>query len=213
MANFSKSSGNSTKDVELIAVKRSNNVAFDQNGKPVAYYVDVMVNNMQANIEKGEGQALPNLYTKQQEYVSKDTGEVKQGYNHGIRLTAGQMDTIMAVGGNNILSKNDGTQYIPFKADLMPLREKQFDADGKVIMDPNTPDKPLTKMVGYMPNTKTVQASDYGLLTEEGLKQHFDNTKAVNERDKKIKNAQMSAAAHNDLSLSGNQEASFQQSM
>lgn len=212
MANFSKSSSNSMKDVELIAVKRNNNIAFDQNGKPVAYYVDVMVNNAQADVEKGEGQALPNLYTKQKDYVSKDTGEVKQGYTHGIRFTAGQIDTLVTAGGSNILSKDDGTQYIPFKADLMPLREKQFDTNGQVIMDPNKPDKPLTKMVGYMPNTKTIKVSDYGPLTEESLKRHFENTKAINERNKKIKNAQMTATVQNNLSLSGEQIADFQQS-
>ena len=58
MADFSKASGNSMKDVELIAVVRPNKTAYkkDEAGKPtsepLAHYVDVMVNN--SGLKKGE---------------------------------------------------------------------------------------------------------------------------------------------------------------
>lgn len=206
MADFSKASGNSREGVEMIAVVRPDRVAYkkDEEGKPTsepaAHYVDVMVNNSalkKADVQAGKGEAHPNLLNQKVEYEDKGTGEKKTGYNHEIRLTPGQLETIENAGGSRTLTKEDGTKYIPFKADVMPMTEKVKDEEGKVVKTEDGKDK--VRVVGYMPNTKTVTESELGNLTEKRLDKHFDNTKAINEvqaaQAQANKNAALSATA------------------
>lgn len=205
MADFSKASGNSMKDVELIAVVRPNKTAYkkDEAGKPtsepLAHYVDVMVNNSglkKGEIKEGKGQEQPNLYTKSISYTDKN-GETQKGFDHGVRFTPGQLDTIKKAGEGKSLTKEDGTMYIPFKADLMPLTETVKGKDGDT-----------KKMVGYIPNTKTVEPSDTK-LTQNRLDKHFENTKAIGE----VKDAERAAAkASKDAKLSADASKSAPQS-
>lgn len=178
MANFTKSSGNSTKDVEQIAVIRPGRETKDGNFA----YVEVMANNSnltKADVAAGKGQANPQLYTKKDGTYTAADGSEKPNYEHGIRLSKGQVDAIEAAGGKNALTKEDGTKYIPFKSDVMGKTEPVKDADGKAVMDKDG--KPTSKLVGYMPNTKTIEPSDLGKLTEKRLDKHFSNTAAIND--------------------------------
>ena len=185
MADFSKASGNSMKGVELIAVVRPGRVAYKKDEKGeltnevVANYVDVMVNNSalkKADIQAGKGQEHPNLLNQRKEYTDKESGETKVSFNHEIRLTPNQLTAIETAGAGKALDK-DGTKYIPFKADVMPLTETVKDADGKVVM--NEKGEPKKQMVGFMPNTKTLEPSELGNLTQNRLDKHFANTKAL----------------------------------
>lgn len=195
MADFRKDSGNSTKNVEMIAVVRPGHVAMRQDketgeSKPSAAYVEVMVNNSalkKADIQAGKGQENPNLYSKKTEYTA-DNGEKKTGYEHGIRMSMNQLDAIEKVGGKNTLTKEDGTKYIPFKADVMGLSETVKDKDGKPVMGDDG--KPKQQLVGYMPNTKTLEPTELGTLTQNRLDKHFANTKALGE----VKDAQRAEA-------------------
>ena len=208
MADFSKASGNSTKGVELIAVVRPDRVAYkkDESGKPtsepVAHYVDIMVNNSalkKADIQAGKGQERPNLLNQKAAYTDKD-GVSKTGYNHEIRFTNSQIASIKAAGESKALTKEDGTMYIPFKADVMPLTETVKDKDGNAIMNDNG--KPKMRVAGYMPNTKTIEPTELGNLTQNRLDKHFANTKAIGEvcdekraAEKAAKGAKLSAEA------------------
>ena len=208
MADFSKASGNSTKGVELIAVVRPDRVAYkkDENGKPigdpVAQYVDVMVNNSalkKADVQAGKGQEHPNLLNQRKTYTDK-SGETKTGYNHEIRFTTGQVESIKKAGEGKMLVKEDGTMYIPFKADVMPLTESVKDKDGNVVT--NDKDKPKMKVAGYMPNTKTIEPTELGTLTQNRLDKHFANTKELGKvydekraAEKASKDAKLSADA------------------
>ncbi len=212
MADFRKESGNSTEKVELIAVVRPKSVAYkkDEQGNRTsevnAHYVDVMVNNSalkKADIQAGKGQAQPELYSQRTEYAD-DKGETKTGYNNGIRLTPGQLATIEAAGGSKTLIKEDGTLYIPFKADVMPIYETVKGEDGKPKPRLDKDGKPMEKdgkplyerkMVGYMPNTKTVTETELGNLTQNRLDKHYANTTAINEIATARKNAKMAEAA------------------
>lgn len=194
MANFKKESGNSTKGVELIAVVRPGRVATKTDEatgetKTTAVYAEVMTNNSnlkKADIQAGKGQENPNLYSKPTEYV-KD-GETKKGYDNGIRFSPKQLETIEAAGGKNTLTTEDGTKYIPFKADVMGLTESVKDKEGKPVMGDDG--KPKQQLVGYMPNTKTVEPTELGKLTENKLNKHFENTTAIND----VKDAQRAEA-------------------
>lgn len=208
MADFKKENydpKNPDGKVEMIAVVRPNSAAYKKDaegkptGEPVAHYVDVMTNNSnlkKSEIQAGEGQAHPNLMNQKTEYTDKNTGEKKTGYSHSIRLSPSQLETIENAGGSKSLEK-DGVKYIPFKANVMPVTEKVKDKDGNVVKTDDGKDK--TRMVGAMPNTKTVEPSDLGNLTQNRLDKHFANTKAINEVQKAQaetnKNAQLSATA------------------
>lgn len=199
MADFSKGSGNSIKGVEMIAVVRPNNVAYstdkDKNEKKAAVaYIDVQVNNSaltKADIAAGKGQASPNLYSKPTTYEDKETGETKKGMEHGIRMSMSQLETIKKAGEGKTLTKEDGTQYIPFKADVMGLKETVKGEDGKPVKDADG--KTQTKTVGMMPNTTTVQPTELGKLTQNRLDKHFANTKAINDVQKAQKAADKAA--------------------
>lgn len=209
MADFRKDSGNSTKNVEMIAVVRPGHVAMKQDketgeSKPSAAYVEVMVNNSalkKADVEAGKGQANPNLYSKKTEYTAEN-GEKKTGYEHGIRMTMGQLEAIEKVGGKNTLTKEDGTKYIPFKADVMGLSETVKDKDGKAVMGDNG--KPKQQLVGYMPNTKTLEPTELGTLTQNRLDKHFSNTAKINE----VQSAMKAEAKAAKLEASASKSAS-----
>lgn len=193
MAIFTKESGNSMRGVDMIAVIRPNRVAYqkDKDGKTTdkisAQFVDVMVDNSTLSaddIKAGKGQANPNLYSRSVSYKDKETGETKTGYNNGIRFAPSQVEAIKNVGKENALTTEDGTMYVPFKADLMYLKENVTDKQGQVVMGENG--KPQKRNVGFLPNTETLTASENGPLTQERLAKHFENTKAVNaEKDAK----------------------------
>lgn len=208
MADFSKGSGNSIKGVEMIAVVRPNNVAYKTDKETgektaAAAYVDVQVNNSaltKADVAAGKGQAHPNLYTKNTTYTDKDTGETKSGTEHGIRMSMSQLEAIEAAGKGKSLTKEDGTKYIPFKADVMGLKETVKGEDGKPVMDKDG--KPQTKNVGMMPNTKTIQPTELGTLTQNRLDKHFANTKAINDVQKAQKDAAKEAKLEAAASMS-----------
>lgn len=196
MANFRSDSGNSTKGVEMIAVIRPDRVAYkkDENGNRTsevsAQYVDVMVNNSalkKAEVQAGKGQEQPNLYAQKVSYTT-EAGEEKQSFKHEIRMSFNQVEAIKAAGKGKSLEKEDGTLYVPFKADVMGLNETVKDKDGKAVM--NEKGEPQKHLVGYMPNTKTIQPTELGNLTQNRLDKHFANTKTLNE----VKNAQRAAA-------------------
>lgn len=206
MADFSKSSGNSTKGVEMIAVVRPGHVAYGadkETGEKVAKaaYVEVMTNNSQftkADIAAGKGQANPNLYSKTTSY-EKD-GKTQKGHENGIRMSMSQLETIEKAGGDKTLTKEDGTKYIPFKADVMGLRETVKDDKGNPVKDKDGKNK--EQLVGFMPNTKTVEPTELGRLTEKRLDKHFANTAAINdvakersEASKAAKDAKLQATA------------------
>lgn len=203
MADFSKGSGNSTKGVEMIAVVRPGHVAYGQDkesGEKVAKaaYVEVMTNNSQytkADIAAGKGQANPNLYSKTTNYVDKD-GKQQTGYENGIRMSISQLETIEKAGGSKALTKEDGTKYIPFKADVMGLKETVKDKEGNPVKDENGKNK--ERLVGFMPNTKTVEPSELGNLTEKRLDKHFANTTAISDLAKERSEA---AKASKDAKL------------
>lgn len=195
MAIFTKESGNSMHGVDMIAVIRPNRVAYqkDKDGKTTdkisAQFVDVMVDNSTLSaddIKAGKGQANPNLYSRSVSYKDKETGETKTGYNNGIRFAPSQVEAIKNVGKENALTMEDGTMYVPFKADLMYLKENVTDKQGQVVMGEDG--KPQRRNVGFLPNTETLTASENGPLTQERLAKHFENTKAVN-AEKDAKNA------------------------
>lgn len=194
MADFSKGSGNSTKGVELIAVIRPDRVAYakDEAGnstdKIAAQYVDVMVNNSalkKAEIQEGKGQEHPNLLNQRKSYTDKE-GNQKTGFKHEIRMSASQVADIEAAGGSKILEK-DGVKYVPFKADVMPLTETVKDKDGNVVN--NEKGEPKKQLIGFMPNTKTIEPTELGNLTQNRLDKHFANTKEIG----KVKEQQRSA--------------------
>ena len=194
MANFKKDSGNSMKGVNQICVVRPGREATNENGKVTAKYVEIMADNSKltkAEIAAGKGQASPNLYSKRTTYVDKN-GETKQGYDNSIRITPSQLDAIEKAGEGKSLVKEDGTKYIPFKSDLMGLNESVKDKDGQAVMNENG--KTKTKLVGYMPNTKTLEPSDYGKLTQARLDKHYNNTKAVHAQQAKMAAAEKSAS-------------------
>lgn len=213
MADFRKESGNSTEQVELIAVVRPKSVAYkkDEEGKRTsevsAHYVEVMVNNSalkKADIQAGKGQAQPELYSKRNGTYTNADGKTLPNYDNGIRLTPGQLNTIEAAGGSKTLTKEDGTLYIPFKADVMPIYETVKGEDGKPKPRLDKDGKPMEKdgkplyehkMVGYMPNTKTVTETELGNLTQNRLDKHYANTTAINEVADAKKNAKMAEAA------------------
>ena len=198
MADFSKKSGNSKTDVEMIAVVREGRETKD--GKFV--YADVMVNNnayKKADIEAGKGQSSPNLYSRPSEYTDAN-GEKKSSYENGIKFAKSQIETIEAAGGKNTLVKEDGTKYIPFKADIMDLRQTVKDEKGNPVKGEDGKNK--TELVGYMPNTKTVKPTELGRLTQNRLDTHFEKTSAINEvqkanaeAEKVSKNAKLNAEA------------------
>lgn len=186
MADFSKASGNSMKGVELIAVVRPGRVAYkkdekgERTGEVAANYVDIMVNNAglkKADVQAGKGQEHPNLYNERVTY-DKD-GETKTGYKHEIRLAPSQLAAIENVGADKALTKEDGTKYIPFKADVIPMTETVKDENGKAVLDEKG--EPKKQMVGYVPNTKTLESTELGNLTQNRLDKHFANTKAIGE--------------------------------
>ena len=191
MADFTKASGNSMNGVNMIAVIRPNRVihqkdkAGKETDKIAAQFVDIMVDNSTLSAEDikvGKGQANPNLYSRAVTYQDKD-GNSKQGFNNGIKFSVDQVEAIKAAGEGNSLTKEDGTIYVPFKADLMYLRENVVDKSGEVVKDEDG--KPQKRNVGFLPNTKTLAASDFGQLTQERLDAQFENTKAVkSEKDK-----------------------------
>lgn len=200
MADFTKASGNSMKGVELIAVIHNGRTVpkKTKDGKDTneigARFVDVMVDNSSLtadDIKAGKGQTDPNLYSRKVTYTDKTTGEPKEGYDNGIRFSENQVDAIKAAGGANILTKEDGTMYVPFKADLMNLKMATRDEAGNVIKD----DKgaAVKKTVGLMPNTETLVPSDRGPLTQERLDAHFENTRAANAVAKAAKAAEKPA--------------------
>lgn len=188
MANFRNDSGNSRQGVEMIAVVRPGRET------EKSQYVEVMVNNSavkKADAAKGMGQGDPNLYTKTTTFTDEKTGEKKTGYDHGIRLTKDQFAAIENAGGSKALEKEDGTRYIPFKADVMPLNQTVKDKEGNPVKDENGKNK--TQMVGYMPNTKTIEPTELGNLTQNRLDKHFENTKTINEAQKAQKAASKAA--------------------
>lgn len=193
MANFSNASGNSMKGVELIAVIRPGRVIpqKDKEGNPTdkvgAQFVDVMVDNSTltaADIKAGKGQSNPNLYSRAVEYTDKATGETKKGFDNGIRFSEKQVEAMKAAGEGKTLTKEDGTMYVPFKADLMYLKETVRDDAGNPVKN----DKGETKKrnVGYLPNTDTLAPSELGAITQERLDKHFENTKAAKAADKTV---------------------------
>lgn len=209
MADFSKGSGNSIKGVEMIAVVRPNNKAYkvdkETNEKTAtAAYIDVQVNNSaltKADIAAGKGQASPNLLSKPTTYTDKETGETKKGTEHGIRMSMSQLEAIEKAGEGKTLVKEDGTKYIPFKADVMGLKETVKDENGKAVKDADG--KPQTKTVGMMPNTTTIQPTELGKLTQNRLDKHFANTKAIND----VQKAQKAAAKEAKLEAGASMEA------
>lgn len=212
MADFKKDSGNSTKNVEMIAVVRPGHVATKTNEAgektPTAAYVEVMVNNSplkKADIQAGKGQENPNLYSRKTEYKTPE-GETKTGYDHGIRMSMKQLEAIETAGGKNTLVKEDGTKYIPFKADVMGLSETVKDKEGKPVMGDDG--KPKQRLAGYMPNTKTVEPTELGTLTQNRLDKHFANTKAIGE----VKDAQREAAKSAKLEAASSKAVSVEKS-
>ena len=187
MADFSKASGNSKQGVELIAVVKPGRMTKD--GKK---FVDFMVNNSaikKADAEKGIGQSNPNLYTdptKKTTYTDSK-GVEKTKLSNGIPITMSQLAAIEAVGKGKMLEKelpakepavqnaaeqpdkkrsDDNTiKYIPFKADLIDYCKGD-------------------KKVGYIPNTKTLQPTELGNLTEKRLAKHYANTSVINAAQK-----------------------------
>ena len=215
MADFTKASGNSMKGVELIAVIHNGRTVpkKTKDGKDTneigARFVDVMVDNSSLttdDIKAGKGQTDPNLYSRKVTYTDKTTGEPKEGYDNGIRFSENQVDAIKAAGGANILTKEDGTMYVPFKADLMNLKMATRDEAGNVIKD----DKgaAVKKTVGLMPNIETLVPSDRGPLTQERLDAHFENTRAANAVAKAakalgLKHAVVTSVTRDDLKDGG----------
>lgn len=200
MADFTKASGNSMKGVELIAVIHNGRTVpkKTKDGKETdeigARFVDVMVDNSTLtadDIKAGKGQSDPNLYSRRVTYTDKTTGEHKTGYDNGIRFSENQVNAIKAAGGNNILTKDDGTMYVPFKADLMNLKITTRDEAGNVIKDEKG--AAVKKAVGLMPNTETLAPSERGPLTQERLDAHFENTRAANAVAKASKAAEKPA--------------------
>ena len=202
MADFSKASGNSMKGNTVIIAEREGHCAKDENGKVKAVYVEAMVDNSslkKADIQAGKGQANPNLYSKKTDYTDEN-GETKSGYDNSIRMSESQVETIKAAAGkDNTLETTDKNgnkvTYYRVKADLMPLMETVKGEDGKPAMGEDG--KPQQKMVGTMPNTKTVESAE-GKLTQNRLDKHFANTEAINDVRKAAaaaKSANLSATA------------------
>lgn len=160
-ADFSKQSGNSRENVEMIAVIKPKHEYYkpDANGekKLAAIYVDTQVNNSklsQADAAAGNGQTNAHLFN-----------ECKNGkFNSSVPWSPSQVDKLKEICGTDTYTAKDGTMYIPLKADVMPMRRT---VNGKQIT------------VGYMPNTKTIQQSGYGPLTAKDVNKHFDNSKAL----------------------------------
>ena len=160
-ADFSKQSGNSREGVEMIAVIKPGHEYYKPNAngekKLTAVYVDTQVNNShlsQADVAAGNGQRNAHLFN-----------EVKNGkFNPSMPWSPAQVDKLKETCGADAYTAKNGTIYIPLKADVMPV---QRTVDGKQTT------------VGYMPNTKTIERSDFGALTKDDVSKHFDNSKAL----------------------------------
>lgn len=160
-ADFSKKSGNSRENVEMIAVIKPGHEYYkpdaDGNKKLAAVYVDTQVNNShltQADIAAGNGQKNAHLFN-----------EAKNGkFNSSVPWSPSQIAKLKETCGADAYTAKNGTMYIPLKADVMPMTRT---VDGKQTT------------IGYMPNTKTIQPSDYGSLTKDDIAKHFDNSKAL----------------------------------
>lgn len=183
MADFRKETGNSTKGVELIAVIRPGHEA-QKDGKVISKYAAVMVNNTaltKKDIAEGKGQGQPNLYAKKNG-VDKDG---KTLYNNDIRFSADQLAAIEKAGEGKSYTDEKGVKFVPFKADLMALRMEVTDKEGNKQKE----------MVGYMPNTKTLEPSELPKLTEARIKKQFDNTKEINKVASAKKDSKLAEAA------------------
>lgn len=208
MADFSKGSGNSLKDNTVIVVVRDGHEAKDDKGNTKAIYAEAMVDNSglkKADVQAGKGQANPNLYSKKTEYTDEN-GEKKTGFEHGIRFSPSQIDAIKQTAGEKNTLEKDGATYYRVKADLMPMTETVKDKDGKPVMGEDG--KAKQRMVGVMPNTKTLEPAE-GSLTPNRLDKHYANTAKINE----VQSAMKAEAKTAKLEASASKSTSAEKSV
>lgn len=135
---------NATKAVEQVACFYDNAI-YEKDGKVVAQYAEIWGH---PDSEIGKNQTNLALVSERQERNGKTT------FNHSISLYPNQVQQILEVAGDNVaplLDKNGnkvGT-IVGYKSDLM-----RVERNGKVI--------------GLMPNTKTLQPSDLSVAEVDG---------------------------------------------
>lgn len=197
---FGKKSGNPTKDVELIAVVKpgcfspggfnarleddnpyraigcgsGNENKSDKAVKPEVAYVEIMANNgafSSEDIKSGKGYERPNLHT----CVSEDGKK----YSNSFPIPIKMYQDIMENGGANAYTRKDGTQFVPFRADIVSnSKVKKDDKDQPVVSESGNYER---EMIGYKPKMDTVKPTELGQLTNADITKHFENTKAIHE--------------------------------
>ncbi len=184
MATFSKESGNSKEDVEVIVKlppdDKRNVMKKDENGNPqfVGKYAESIEtanwNLNKGDIAEGKGQKDPALRNK---YVGKDAdGNVK--YDHSQFLDAQTIDKIKECAKDKSYTAEDGSTYYPIKADVQKYAKTERDAEGNPKLGK---DGKAIKEYGHQIDFSTIEPSDLPRLTEKRLEKQASNTEAIKE--------------------------------